>query len=129
MIKAIEQGYIQRRIAERARQRKNQTDNGSRIVVGVNRFCSDDESEWTGEVFQADPNASRSVVERYQALRAQRDNRAVERYLAELGAAAANDHQNLMPLLIDCCHNYATVGEIVSTLKRQWGEFQEPTGL
>jgi hypothetical protein len=31
--------------------------------------------------------------------------------------------------LIDCCHNYATVGEIVSTLKRQWGEFQEPTGL
>ncbi len=129
MINAIEQGIIQRRIAQRARERKNQTDNGSRIVVGVNRFGRDDESEWTGEVFQADPNASRSVVERYQALRAQRDNRAVERCLAELGAASANDHQNLMPLLIDCCHNYATVGEIVSTLKRQWGEFQEPTGL
>ncbi len=129
VINAIEQGIIQRRIAQRARERKNQTDDGSRIVVGVNRFCRDGENEWAGEVVRADPNAARSVVERYQALRTQRDNRAVERCLSELGAAAAKGHQNLMPLLIDCCHSYATVGEIVSTLKRQWGQFQEPTGL
>lgn len=95
----------------------------------MNRFCRDGENEWTGEVVHADPNAARSVVERYQALRTQRDNRAVERCLSELDAAAANGHQNLMPVLIDCCHNYATVGEMVSTLTRQWGQFQEPTGL
>jgi methylmalonyl-CoA mutase, N-terminal domain len=129
MINAIEQGIIQRRIAQRARERKHQTDHGARIVVGVNRFCRDGDNEWAGEVVDADPNAARSVVERYQALRTQRDDRAVERCLSELGAAAANGHRNLMPLLIDCCHSYATVGEIVSTLKRQWGEFQEPTGL
>jgi methylmalonyl-CoA mutase, N-terminal domain len=129
VINAIEQGLIQRRIAQRARERKHQTDNGSRIVVGVNRFCRDGDNEWTGEVFRPDPNAARSVVERYQALRTQRNNRAVERCLSELGAAAGNEHQNLMPLLVKCCNSYATVGEIVSTLKRLWGEFQEPTGL
>jgi methylmalonyl-CoA mutase N-terminal domain/subunit len=129
MINAIEQGIIQRRIAQRARERKNQTDDGSRIVVGVNRFRREGDNEWEGEVVAADANAARSVVERYQALRMQRDNGAVERCLSELEAAAANGHPNLMPLLIDCCHNYATVGEIVSTLKRRWGQFQEPTGL
>lgn len=95
----------------------------------MNQFCRDAEDEWTGEVFRADPNAARSVVERYQALRAQRDNSAVESCLSELAAAAASEHQNLMPVLIKSCHSYATVGEIVSTLKRLWGEFQEPTGL
>jgi methylmalonyl-CoA mutase N-terminal domain/subunit len=129
MINAIEQGIIQRRIAQRARERKIRTDNGSRIVVGVNRFCRDGDNEWAGEVFRSDPNAARSVVERYRAVRTERDNGAVERCLSELSTAAAGEHQNLMPLLIKCCHSYATVGEIVSTLKRQWGEFQEPTGL
>jgi methylmalonyl-CoA mutase, N-terminal domain len=129
VINAIEQGIIQRRIAQRARERKIRTDNGSRIVVGVNRFGRDEDDEWSGEEFQADPNAARSVVEKYEALRTRRDNRAVERCLSELSEAAANEHQNLMPLLIDCCHSYATVGEIVSTLKRHWGEFKEPTGL
>ncbi|KKL50591.1 hypothetical protein LCGC14_2303990, partial [marine sediment metagenome] len=28
--------------------------------------------------------------------------------------------------LVDCCHAYATVGEMVATLKKEWGEFQEP---
>ena len=129
MINAIERGIIQRRIAQRARERKIQTDNGARIVVGVNRFRREHEEEWTGEVFRPNPDAARSVVERYRALRAQRDNRAVERCLSELGAAAANERHNLMPLLIKCCHSYATVGEMVAALKRLWGEFEEPTGL
>ena len=34
-----------------------------------------------------------------------------------------------MPLLVDCCHAYATVGEMVARLKRCWGEFQEPVRL
>jgi methylmalonyl-CoA mutase N-terminal domain/subunit len=34
-----------------------------------------------------------------------------------------------MPYLIDCCHAYATVGEMVATLKTQWGEFEEPVRL
>ena len=34
-----------------------------------------------------------------------------------------------MPYLVDCCHAYATVGEMVSCLKNQWGEFKEPVNL
>jgi methylmalonyl-CoA mutase N-terminal domain/subunit len=34
-----------------------------------------------------------------------------------------------MPYLVDCAHAYATVGETVECLKRQWGEFNEPVRL
>jgi methylmalonyl-CoA mutase N-terminal domain/subunit len=53
----------------------------------------------------------------------------VDRYGCALAAAAATDDVNLMPLLVDCCHAYATVGEMVDTLKREWGEFEEPVRL
>ena len=43
--------------------------------------------------------------------------------------AAAKDNENVMPYLVDCCHAYATVGEMVACLKQQWGEFKEPVNL
>ena len=41
----------------------------------------------------------------------------------------ATTGENLMPYLVDCCHAYATVGEMVATLKKEWGEFKEPVKL
>ena len=47
----------------------------------------------------------------------------------DLTAAAATDTENIMPHLVNCCLAYATVGEMVSALKSQWGEFEEPVRL
>ena len=58
-----------------------------------------------------------------------RDNAAVETALGRLRDAATTDSDNLMPRLVECCHAYATVGEMVATLTREWGEFQEPVRL
>ena len=76
-----------------------------------------------------DPNISQKVVERFNKVKETRDNAAVARTLAKLREAAVKDGENLMPWLVDCCHAYATVGEMVSTLKKEWGEFQEPVRL
>jgi len=46
--------------------------------------------------------------------------------LGALSAAAERERENLLPYLVDCCHAYTSVGEMVETLKRHWGEFQEP---
>jgi methylmalonyl-CoA mutase N-terminal domain/subunit len=132
VIKAIENGWLQRRIAERARERKTKIDSGDTTVVGQNAFRradQSDESEEFGEVFRLDPQASQRVIERYEAVKARRSPAAVERALTRLERAAANDGENLMPCLVDCCHAYATVGEMVQRLKSQWGEFQEPVRL
>ncbi|HYH22482.1 MAG TPA: methylmalonyl-CoA mutase family protein [Azospirillum sp.] len=129
VIPAIEDGWLQMRIAERARQRKEAVDRVETVVVGQNVFRRPDGNEDLGEVFRVDPQAAQRVREKYEAIRARRDDAAVANTLAALEAAAGKDDENLMPHLIDCCHAYATVGEMVAALKRVWGEFQEPIRL
>jgi methylmalonyl-CoA mutase N-terminal domain/subunit len=125
-IPAIEDGYIQMRIAKRALQRKEETDAEARVVVGVNRYQDDDEAGGVGEVFRLDPKNRDLIVEKFEAVRARRDNAAAEQALARLGKAADDETENLMPYLVDCCHAYVTIGEMVAELKQRWGEFQEP---
>jgi methylmalonyl-CoA mutase N-terminal domain/subunit len=131
VIKAIEEGYIQLRIAERARQRKQGIDRGETVVVGVNRYrrAAEDEREAVGETFRLDPTAARQITARYEAVRRRRSQAEVERALARLSEAAARPDENLLPHLVACCHAYASVGEMVQTLKKHWGEFQEPMRL
>jgi len=129
VIKAIEEGWLQARLAERALERKINVDEKRTIVVGVNAFQQSGEGATTGEVFRMDPAAARRVRERFTAVMDRRDNEAVAQSLARLEVAAANDRENLMPYLVDCCHAYATVGEMVACLKKRWGDFQEPIRL
>ncbi len=130
VVRAIEDGWIQTRIAERARERKEALDRGERVVVGQNYFRDEGEAgAGLGELFRVDPRAAERVIAAYRALKARRDDAAVAGALERLAAAASDERENLMPHLIEACHAYATVGEMVATLKRQWGEFQEPVRL
>jgi len=128
-VKAIEDGWLQLRIAHRAHERKRQIDSGELPVVGLNCFRHEDQTAAPEEVFSVDPQASRRVLEKFDAIRDRRDAAEVERALDRLEQAAAVDDENLMPYLIECCHAYATVGEMVARLKKQWGEFEEPVRL
>ncbi|MCZ6837671.1 MAG: methylmalonyl-CoA mutase family protein [Alphaproteobacteria bacterium] len=127
--KAVEDGWLQMKIAQRASERKRAGDSGETVIVGQNYFRRDDQNEGIGEVFKLDPQATARVIEKFERVRDTRDTAAVEGTLAALEKAASDDGENLVPYLIDCCHAYATVGEMVATLKGQWGEFEEPVRL
>jgi methylmalonyl-CoA mutase N-terminal domain/subunit len=129
VIKAIEDGWIQLRLAERGLERKLDTDAGANVIVGQNHFRKDGEEIRVGEVFTLDPTVAQRALEKFERVLDTRDNAAVEVALARLSKAAADDRENVMPYLVDCCHAYATVGEMVTSLKRQWGEFKEPVNL
>lgn len=129
VIKAIEDGWMQSRIAERALERKRGVDSGETVIVGVNAFTKTGETTSAGETFKLDPTAAKRVIDKLDALRARRNNAAAERELDRLAQAAENDRENLMPYLVDCAHAYVTVGEMVERLKRRWGNFQEPIGI
>jgi methylmalonyl-CoA mutase, N-terminal domain len=129
VVRAIEEGWLQMRLAERARERKARIDSGETVVVGQNFFRREEDAGAMGEVFRLDPKLSHRVLEKYEALLDSRDDAAASRTLQRLRAAAARDRENLMPYLVDCCHAYATVGEMVRELKAEWGEFQEPIRL
>ena len=129
VVKAIEEGWLQRRIAVRAKEKKDATDRGERVVVGQNRYRREAQADSYGEVFRLDPQIAARVLAKHAEVTRTRDAARVERLLAALETAAASDTANLMPLLVDCCHAYATVGEMVGRLKRCWGEFREPVRL
>jgi methylmalonyl-CoA mutase N-terminal domain/subunit len=128
--KAIEDGYLQSQIARRAVQRKRQKDNGSRVVVGENFFARPETNEAEyGKVFSCDPTSTVRIQERLRALRASRDSARVQQTLNRLEQVSRTDDENIVPYLIECCHAYATVGEMVARLKASWGEFREPIAL
>jgi methylmalonyl-CoA mutase N-terminal domain/subunit len=129
VVRAIEDGWIQMRLAERALERKLDTDSGRNVIVGQNHFKRDNEEIKVGEVFTLDPTVASRALEKFQRVLDTRQQAAVDASLAKLGAAAARDRDNLMPYLVDCCHAYATVGEMVACLKKEWGEFKEPINL
>ena len=128
-VQAIEEGRIQQMTAEAAHRRKQAQDRGETVVVGVNAFRNTGEDQDFGEVFRLDPALSHRVMEKLEAVKDRRDGKAVKRCLDRLEKAAAKDDENLLPYFVECCNAYATVGEMVATLKGQWGEFKEPIRL
>ena len=127
--RAVEDGYVQARIAQRAYHRKRRKDTGEEVVVGENFFRNEGASDDFGEVFSMNADTTRLVLERLRDVRESRDTVRVSRCLEQLELVAQKPAENVMPYLVDCCHAYATVGEMVSRLKRHWGEFREPIGL
>lgn len=129
VIPAIEDGWIQLRLAERGLERKLNTDSGQNAIIGQNYFRKADEEIKVGEVFKLDPTVAERALEKYQRVLDTRRQSEVDRALSRLSAVAAKDNENIMPYLVECCHAYATVGEMVERLKEKWGEFKEPVNL
>lgn len=129
VVRAIEDGWIQMRLAERGLERKLKADSGETVIVGQNHFRRDGEQIEIGDVFRLDSTIAERALEKFQRLLDTRNQSAVDRSLARLSEAAGNDRENLMPYLVECCHAYVTVGEMVACLKKEWGEFQEPVDL
>jgi methylmalonyl-CoA mutase N-terminal domain/subunit len=124
MVAAVESGYIQRLIADESHRQYQDIADGSRIVVGVNRFRTD-EPPADVATYALDEEGRARQLARLDRVKSTRDQTEVKSALEDLAAAAAGT-ENLMPLLVRCVAGYCTVGEIVETLKGVWGEFQEP---
>jgi len=119
---AIESGYIQREIQNAAYDLQCQVETRDRVVVGVNRFQAGERQ--AVPTFRLDPAIEREQVERLHALRASRDNPAVDAALDRLERAAAGA-ENLMPFILEAADLDATVGEISDRLRRVFGEYRE----
>ncbi len=119
---AIERGVIQREIQESAYRAQQQLDRGERIVVGVNRFVSDEEVDI--EVHRIDPALEARQIERVRAVRAARDEAGWRAALQGV-ANAARTTDNLVPPIILAVEARATVGEIADALRGVFGEHRE----
>ena len=126
VVPGIESGYFQARIAASARRFQEEVEAGHQTIVGVNRFVESDEAPL--EILRIGEEAAAKQETRLAALRARRDNHAVETALSRLSAAAREDG-NLMPPMLDAVRAYATLGEIRVALEGVYGRFKEPVAF
>ena len=122
MLKAIEEGYVQREIQEAAYEYQKAVEKKEEIVVGVNKFQIEEDE--TIPILKVDEKIERGQIERLKALREKRDSNKVETALTKLVESAVGD-ENLLPKILDCVENYVTVGEISNKLRTVWGEYRE----
>ena len=125
VIPAIEKGFFQKEIAQAAYRYQVEIENKDRYIVGVNAFKDKDE-KIDIPLLQISPETEKQQIERLKALKRDRDNNKVQSLLKDLKQAAI-ENQNLMPVIIECSKAYATVGEMINTLKDVFGEYQEST--
>ncbi|MDQ1640518.1 MAG: methylmalonyl-CoA mutase, N-terminal domain [Pyrinomonadaceae bacterium] len=122
MLRAIETGYVQKEIQESAYRYQRAIEKEESVVVGVNRFQSEQGSAIP--TLRVNAAIEQQQVERLRAVRERRDSAAVETALTKLEAAARGT-ENLMPLILESVEAYATVGEISNRFRSVWGEYRE----
>lgn len=119
-VEAIENGYIQNEIAAASYQHQLEVENGSRIIVGVNKFTQDLEN--ITETMEIDESIRTFQTEQLQMLKTQRNADLVQKTLDDLKAAASTE-ANLMPFILASVQVYATLGEISDVLRGAFGEY------
>ena len=122
MLTAIEEGFVQREIQEAAYRFQRSVENEERVIIGVNRYRSDEEERIP--IHSIDPALEPAQVEKLSAVRQRRDSAAVAKALEEL-RVAAEGNANLMPLILTAVGVYASVGEISDTFRAVFGEYRE----
>jgi methylmalonyl-CoA mutase N-terminal domain/subunit len=119
-VMAIEQGFQKSEIERTAYSISQEIDLGERTVVGVNRFTIDTEDPY--EPLRVNPAIEAEQIDRLTMLRAERDNAAVTKYLAEIKEAAKGDANLLVPMR-EALRARATVGEVSDALREVWGQY------
>ena len=125
MIAAIEAGFPQSEIAQASYRYQREIEEGGRVIVGVNRFQSDDQPI---ELLQIDETAAKHQETKLAALKQRRDNGRVQKALDALRRAAEGT-ENTMPYILDAVKSYATLGEICDAFRSVFGTYQEATHL
>ncbi len=126
MVNAVSTGFIQRKVARQAYEYEKGVQEGEYIKVGVNKYTDETEDPTDVELHEYDDSWVDQQISSLKELRRTRDNREVTRTLQELeqGIRAG---KNVMPLLVDCCKAYATVGEMAGVFRDLFGEWEEPS--
>ena len=123
VVPAIEKGFFQREISRSAYEYQKALEKKEKYHVGVNIFEEKENVEIEllkiPEKVEIDQNKSLKNVKQ------ERNNSKVKETLKNLKDAAESE-ENLMPRILDCVREYATLGEMCGTLKEVFGIYKEP---
>ena len=97
-----------------------EVESGRKVIVGVNKYDSSKNYEIQKDQINIEDNIRQ--VQRLKKIKIDRDSDLVKKSLEDLNFAVKKNH-NVMPFLIECVKNYATLGEISDVLRNNFGEY------
>ena len=124
VVKGLEDGWFQRRIAESAARQQWEIEQRRKLVVGVNEFVTD-EPELTIPLLKVGAEAEQQQRAAMTQMRATRDNALVTQRLDALRSAARGT-DNVVPYILECARAYCTLFEIRAALEDVFGAYREP---
>jgi methylmalonyl-CoA mutase len=128
MAKAIETGIPKMRIEEASARKQARLDSRRDILVGVNKFRTDEKSNI--DILEVDNSTVRlSQMVRLEKLKANRDQDLVNNHLKALTDCAESGNGNLLELAVEAAENFATLGEISNALEVHFGRHKADAKL
>ncbi len=123
VLKGIEDGFFVKEISRASAEYQRDVEEGRRVIVGVNRYTIEEKLKIP--ILKVDEAVQRRQIERLKRIKAERDNEAVKNALDWLRNSAEN-HENVMPAILEAVKAYATEGEIMGVLKEVYGTYRKP---
>ncbi|MCL5038028.1 MAG: methylmalonyl-CoA mutase family protein [Chloroflexi bacterium] len=123
VLAGLKNGYFKREIENSAYDYQKEIESEKRVVVGVNKFTSDEKAHVDLE--KPDPMVEKRQVERLREHRKNRDEGRVKSTLAALEDAAGNPEGKLFEPVFEAVKSYATLGEICGVLRSVFGEWRD----
>lgn len=123
MAKAIETGIPKMRIEEAAAKKQARIDSGKDVIVGVNRFQVEEQTEI--DILEIDNSKVRAEqVNRLNELKLTRNQNQVNDLLVKLEECARNNEGNLLEIAVECALARCTLGEISLALENVYGRYK-----
>ena len=127
VIPSIENGYQQKEIAKSSSDFQRKVDSKKRIVVGMNSFINEDDTIEI-PVLEIDSDVEKKQLKQLRGLKENRNNELVNQCLSVIRNICKSD-KNIIPSIIEAGRVGATVGEIVSAMKIELGEWNDVSGF
>jgi methylmalonyl-CoA mutase N-terminal domain/subunit len=123
MLSAIEKNYPQKEIADSAYHYQKQIDEGKRVVVGVNRYITDE--ALPVELLEINEALEKLQIEKTNRIKNERDNKRTTVCLERLGEACSGN-ENAMPHIVEAAKAHATLQEMCDVFRSLFGEYRDP---
>ena len=120
-VDAIEAGFQMREIEDAAYKYTKSIDDGSRVLVGVNKYVADSEPE--PKLIPSNPDLEKQQIARLAKFKSQRNKEDVAARLDGL-TTAANGSSNLLYPMKECLRAGATLGEVSDALRQVFGQYR-----
>lgn len=120
VLRAISDGIIQNKIHEAAYQHERKVNATDRIIVGVNRFTQEENTQ--PDLLKVDDEVANTQKEKLFDVKSTRNQEEVIAALSKLSEVAKTD-ENIFQHVIHAVKVRASLGEICDTLRNEFGTY------